>query len=114
MAATKMRNWDTALDGPIPLISEYAQRFQPVRITDTDGESFGWERPDGRLIKGVVVTPSETEQAARDAAQATAVAALNGLKAKQDLRATLKAKRQSGQPLTPGERDALADLVLGV
>jgi ribosomal protein S11 len=114
MAATKMHDWDTATDGVIPVQSERTRGWTCVRITDTEGESFGWESPDGRLLKGALITPSAAEQTAMDAAHAAALVTLNALQAKEDLRATLKAKRESAQSLTSAERDSLADLVLGV
>lgn len=111
--ATKMHNWDTATDGPIPVTSWRYRNMQPVRISDDDGEHFGWESPSGRLYCGTLVAPSAAKQAQLDAAEAAMLAQ----KAIMDARTTkldaIRAKREAGTPLTDADVETLADVVLG-
>jgi hypothetical protein len=109
-----MHAWDTATDGPIPIRSSAARAWAPVRLSDVDGEFFGWEKPNGDLVCGVLLVPSTAKQAEIDATHAAALVQLNALDARNTSRAALKTKREAGTSLDAADLDALADLILGV
>jgi len=114
MALTKMHDWDVGTDGVVPMTSTRCASLDEVRLTDDDGEWFGWEDPsDGKLFRGTRIVNSVAKQAAIDAENVVLQAAIAAEVAKKADVAALKAKRDAGTPLNDADHELIADLITG-
>lgn len=115
MAFTKMHNWnpDPSADGPVPASSERCAGLQEVRMSDADGEWFGYETPGGALVPCVRVTNSPAKQAEIDALQVVITNRSGVLETLFSDMDAVRTKLTNGDPLTDADRDLIADLVLG-
>lgn len=114
MAFVKMHNWnpDPSADGPPPAMSERCVGLQEVRLSNADGEWYGYE--DGAtLIPCTRVTNSPAKQAEIDAKQVEFANRSGVMETLYSDMSAVKAKLQNGTPLTDADRDLIADLVLG-
>lgn len=114
MALTKMHDWDTGTDGAIPITSTRCAGLNEVRLSDDDGEWFGWEdSSNGKLFRGARVTNSTAKQAEIDAENVALQAAIAAAVARTSDIAALKAKRDAGTPLDDADHELLADIITG-
>jgi hypothetical protein len=114
MALTKMHDWDTGTDGAIPMTSTRCAGLNEVRLTDDDGEWFGWEDPgSGKLFRGTRIVNSTAKQALIDAENTVLQTAIAAAISRDSDIAALKAKRDAGTPLTDVDHELIADLITG-
>jgi len=113
MARAKIKDWEVGVDGPIPMCSSRCVGLQPVRISDDDGEHFGWETPDGNLIIGSLVAPSPAKQAELDAINLDMQNQITANNARRTALDALRTKREADTPLDATDHEVIADIILG-
>lgn len=113
MPVSKMHDWDTSTDGPIPMTSSRYRACKPARLQDENGEHFGWELPDGSFACGALLVPSTAKQADIDSAEAAMLVQKNALDARDTRLDEIRAKREAGTPLNDADVETLADVLLG-
>jgi len=113
MAHTKMHDWDIGTDGAIPMTSTRCASLPVVRMSDADGEYFGWEKPNGDLVPGTRIVNSTAMQAVVDAEDATIQSAAADAVSRKATLDAITAKIDATTPLDDADLAVIADLAMG-